>query len=194
MRLSFSALFFGYLIAEALLLLWFWSAFGTVALVSLLVAGFLLGLLVMRIAGLTAFRALTNAQARAAAFGVVGADGTQQVVHGPAPSSADLQTTAEDLGRSSLLFVAGILLLVPGILSGIVGLALLLPPVRARLARRLSASMRTATASATTITVVEGDSGGWTAQQWTSRPPSGDASGGTVIKGEILPPPPHNDH
>ena len=178
-----------YIAAEAALLYWVWSAFGMAALVTVLVAGFMLGVLVMRIAGLQAFRALTDGQRRAAAFGVTAADGSEQVVHAAAPGRAEMAETAEDLGKSSLLFVAGVLLAVPGILSSAAGLVMLLPPVRTALARRLARSMSAGPTSAR-ITVVTADETGFTAEQWSTGRQSGQGSSDApIIQGEILPPP-----
>jgi len=184
-RVSVPALFLGYLVAEGLLLFWFWSAFGTVAVVSLLVAGFLFGLLVMRIAGMSAFGALTDAQQRAAAFGVTAPDGSEQVVHGTGPSRADVEEAAHNVGTSSLLFVAGLLIMMPGILSDVVGLVLLLPVTRDRLARRMGRSMQ----QRSTITVVTADEAGFTARQYGGGAPAPSQNPERpVIRGEILPP------
>ena len=181
--------------AEAALLFWVWSSFGMMVLASVLVAGFMLGILVMRIAGLQAFRALTDAQQRAAAFGVTGADGSEQLVHGAPADRAEMRRTAEDLGKSSLLFVAGLLLAVPGILSSAAGLLMLLPPVRTAMAARLARSMQRPGRGSARITVVTADDSGLRAEQWTSGGTSGGHNGqGPVIQGEIMPPARGDDH
>ncbi len=131
----------GYVVAEVALLVWFWSAFGTVATVAVLLTGFLVGLLVMRIAGLKAFSVLTNAQRRAAAFGVTGPDGPTEMVHGPVNQS-DVERTGREIGSSALLFVAGLLLASPGFISDAAGLIMLIPSVRRRIAARMSKGMR----------------------------------------------------
>ncbi len=94
MRGNRSLVFLGYVAVEAAALYWVWAAFGAVGVVSVLLGGFLLGMLVMRIAGIQAFSALTDAQRRAAAFGVTGADGSEQVVHSAGPTQADARETA----------------------------------------------------------------------------------------------------
>jgi UPF0716 protein FxsA len=181
--------------AEAALLYWVWSSFGMVVLASILVAGFMLGILVMRIAGLQAFRAMTNAQQRAAAFGVTGADGSEQLVHGAGPDRAEMRQTAEELGKSSLLFVAGILLAVPGILTSAAGLLMVLPPVRAAMAGRLARSMGRSMQTSARITVVTADESGVRAEEWNAGGPAGPPQRDSpVIQGEILPPPADDDH
>jgi UPF0716 protein FxsA len=181
--------------AEAALLYWVWASFGMVVLASILIAGFMLGILVMRIAGLQAFRAMTDAQQRAAAFGVAGADGAEQLVHSARPDRAEVRQTAEELGKSSLLFVAGILLAVPGILTSAAGLVMLLPPVRAAMARRLARSMERSMQASARITVITADDSGVRAEDWSAGgaadPPP---RAGEVIQGEILPPAPRDDH
>lgn len=183
MRISYSLAFVIYVSVEAVLLVLFAVAFGTPALIGLLLAGFLLGLLVMRIAGMSAFAALSDPKRRAASFGVTTADGQEEVVIGAQPTAADLQRTARQVGASSLLFVAGILLATPGILSDIAGLVLLLPPVRRRIATRVGRSMRMQPPGAARVTVVTTDETGWTASEWSNEP--------RVIRGEILPPQDH---
>jgi UPF0716 protein FxsA len=180
-RTNKTPFFLLYVAAEVTLLYLFWHAFGGVATISLLLLGFLLGLLVMRLAGRQAFRALTDAERRAAAFGVPAPNGSQQVIHGAA-QQADLQRAARDLGSSALLLVAGLLLAAPGILSDIAGLFLLLPGVRARTARRVGRRMGSGLRGGPTITVVTDQ---WSAQQW---PTDADRDEPPVIRGEILPP------
>ncbi|MFH4146869.1 FxsA family protein, partial [Acinetobacter baumannii] len=53
----------------------------------------------------------------------------QQLMHGVLPAS--------ELVDGLLIAVAGVLLILPGIISDVLGLSLLLPPVRAAVRRRL---------------------------------------------------------
>lgn len=182
MRISYTLLFAIYVAVEALLLVLVASVLGTPALIGLLVAGFLLGLLVMRIAGMSAFAAMADPQRRAASFGVTTADGREQVVIGAQPSTADVERAARKVGSSSLLFVAGLLLATPGILSDVAGLVLLLPPVRRGITGRMGRSLRQQSASAR-VTVVTADESGWTVAEPGDQP--------RVVRGEILPPPDH---
>lgn len=185
MRLSFSMLFAIYAALEAALMVWFASAFGAASLIWLLLAGLLVGMLVMRIAGISAASALTDVQRRAEAFGVTAADGSEQVVLGAPPGRAEMQQTARAMGRSSLLFVAGLLLAAPGIISDAAGLLLLLPVVRDRIAGRISRSVR-ATQAQPRVTVVEPDPEPGPGPS-ASHPP-------IIISGEILPPEPRQSH
>lgn len=174
MRISSSTLFAVYAVAEAVLLVWFAGRFGAAALIWLLVAGLLLGMLVMRIAGISAGASLLDAQRRSEAFGVRSADGSEQVVLGAPPTEAEVRRTARAMGRSALLFVAGLLLAAPGIISDVAGLVMLVPAVRDRMGRRIARSVQ----GAGTVTVVTVE----------DQPAPGPASPPVII-GEILPPP-----
>lgn len=172
----------GTIAVEVALLAWFGAAVGFGYLLAYFMACFFLGILVMRIAGAQAFRALADPQARSRAFGMESPDGTEQVVLGAGGGPVDqvaAERAAKDVGDSSLLFGAGILLAVPGVLSTLVGLVMLLPPVRsamtARLGRRLASSAQ--------VTVV-------TVEDVRSAPDAGPQQPAPrVISGEILPPP-----
>ena len=188
----------GYPIAEAATLLWFGSTFGWFALLLAIAVGFFLGIAIMRLAGAEAFRVLTNAERRASAFGVAGVDDQEQVIHGAA-APQDLQETARGLGKSSLLFLAGLFLAIPGLISSAVGLVLLLPPVRSVIARRMAASAQ-ASAGGARVTVITADQMGMRTQTWSTADPASSSTGGSsdaaddgaappVIQGEILPPP-----
>lgn len=175
----------GYPIAEAATLIWFGSTFGWFQLVLLLGALFVAGVVAMRLAGDQAFATLTNANRRAAAFGVQNPDGSEQVVQGPAATPAELQQATRDLGRSSLLFVAGLFLAVPGLISSAIGLVMLIPGVRGWLGRRIAASARQTPSGG--VTIIQGDASGFRATTYGSREPS-QKSEPNVISGEVLPP------
>jgi UPF0716 protein FxsA len=83
----------------------------------LLVAAAALGIFVMRVAGASWWGALR---------------GQTRTADGVVVTAARPDTAAA--GRAALLFLAGLLLLLPGFISDLVGLVLLLPPVRAMLA------------------------------------------------------------
>lgn len=175
----------GYPIAEAATLIWFGSTFGWLVLLLLLGVLFVAGVTAMRLAGDQAFATLTNANRRAAAFGVQNPDGFEQVVSGPAASPDELQQATRDLGRSSLLFVAGLFLAVPGLISSAVGLFLLIPGVRAWLGRRIAASAKES--SAGSVTIIQADATGFSATTYGTSP--SEPARPEVISGEILPPP-----
>jgi UPF0716 protein FxsA len=98
------------------------GAAGGLTVFLLLVAGALLGGTVIKRAGRRAFRNLTTTfqQAEAAARS------------GRTPTEAD-RVGAED--RNGFLMLGGLLLILPGLLSDVAGLFLLIPPVRAALGR-----------------------------------------------------------
>ena len=77
---------------------------------------FVLGILVIRMAGRNAFAALREATASTTPSGV--------------PTAAATDKAGAVAGDSVLLFVAGVLLALPGVLSDLFGVLLLIPPVR----------------------------------------------------------------
>ncbi|WP_329193483.1 MULTISPECIES: FxsA family membrane protein [unclassified Streptomyces] len=125
----------------------------TVAL--LVLGGMLLGGVVIKRAGRRAFRNLTA--------------GFQQAQQGEEPA-------ARQPGQgNALVMLAGLLLILPGLLSDAVGLLLLLPPVRALASRRFARSLERSMTSAA--------SGGFGAayQQVRIRQPDGK-----VVRGEVI--------
>ncbi|WP_330295302.1 FxsA family membrane protein [Streptomyces sp. NBC_00503] len=99
---------------------------GTVAL--LLAGGMVLGVVVMKRAGRRAFKNLTET--------------FQQAQAGAAPTPQQPGT------GNGLTMLAGLLLIVPGLLSDAAGLFLLLPPVRAWISRRTARALERKMASA----------------------------------------------
>lgn len=173
MRPRPSVLVPAYAVAEAALLVWFAGRFGAAVLIWLLVAGLLLGMLVMRVAGLSAGASLARAARRSDPVQMRAADGTEQVVLAGSPTPEEMRRTAHQVGSSALLFVAGLLLATPGIISDVAGLLLLLPAVRTRVGRRVAGSLQ-GQRPATVVTV---------------DPAAPDVGQPPVIIGEILPPP-----
>lgn len=105
------AAFVAYCIIELLVAIWIASLVGWLLVIGLTIAGFVLGLLVLTSAGTQAATTLREASATGLA---------------PEGSVAD----------SATRFVAGIFILIPGFVTDVLGLLLLIPPI-ARLARRL---------------------------------------------------------
>lgn len=101
---------------------------GTVAL--LLAGGMVLGVVVIKRAGRRAFKNLTET--------------FQQAQAGAAPTP----TPAQPGAGNGLTMLAGLLLIVPGLLSDVAGLFLLLPPVRAWISRRTARALERKMASA----------------------------------------------
>ncbi|MET8815494.1 FxsA family membrane protein [Streptomyces sp. NPDC004549] len=105
-----------WIVLEIWLLVLVANAAGGLAVFLLLVAGFVAGAVVVKRAGRRAFRNLDEALRR----GTAPSDGT-------APASG---------GGNGLLMLAGLLLMIPGMLSDVAGLLLLLPPVQTLVRRR----------------------------------------------------------
>lgn len=138
-----------WLVASALAAVigWSWVAVIEVALVAV-------GIVVMRRAGLNAFRSL-----RATTV-----DGVTVV---PAASEETMAKVAQDASDAGSLFVAGLLIAVPGLVTSAVGLLMLVPPVRRALTRAASRFVRRraeragmsfrSTTTVAGVTVVDGD-------------------------------------
>ncbi|MFM9373556.1 FxsA family membrane protein [Streptomyces sp. Da 82-17] len=97
------------------------SAWGGLTVFLLLVAGLVLGGVVIKRAGRRAFKGWTEQ--------------LQQVQRGETPERNPRA------GGNALTMVAGLLLMLPGLVSDVAGLLLLLPPVRALLTKRVERSM-----------------------------------------------------
>ncbi|MFE2145083.1 FxsA family membrane protein [Streptomyces sp. NPDC059456] len=104
------------------------GAAGGLTVALLLIGGIVLGAVVIKRAGRRAFKNLTNT--------------FQQAQQGrqPAPQQPG--------GGNGLTMLAGLLLILPGLLSDVAGLLLLIPPVRAFVGRRASRSLERKMAAA----------------------------------------------
>ncbi|MER5935607.1 FxsA family membrane protein [Streptomyces sp. NPDC002054] len=108
---------------------------GGLAVLALLAAGFVLGVVVIKRAGRRAFKNLTGTFQQA-----------QEAARTGRPPAAP---QAEPKGSgNALTMLAGLLLIMPGLLSDVVGLLLLLPPVRALVSRRAQRTLQKKMASA----------------------------------------------
>lgn len=175
-------------IAEIVLLIWVASVVGWGWTFLILFAGFIAGLALMRLAGAGAYRAVAVPWRRTRPYVEIDeATGTARTVHPPesasAPTAEDVAQASTGLRESGLLFVAGCLLAIPGLLSDLAGLVLALPQVRRQLASRMAARPSGVVVQGETV-VVDTD-GGVHVQTWgtAGRPES------PVLRGEILPPP-----
>lgn len=114
-----------WLILETWLLTLVADAAGGVAVAALLAGGIVLGAVVIKRAGRRAFKNLTN---------------TFQQAQQPAPQQPG--------SGNALTMLAGLLLMLPGLLSDVVALLLLVPPVRAWTGRRVAGSLERRMAAA----------------------------------------------
>lgn len=154
-----------YVLVEVLAIVGLASWIGVGWTLLVLLAGAVLGLLLARREGVRAARALTVAVQNG------------RLAHSEATDGL-------------LVALAGVLLFVPGLVTDVLGLALLLPPVRATARRRLvDAAERRAPDLRTArirqgVTIVEGEAVG-REQEQADRP---DHGGMPVIEGEVVDP------
>ncbi|MEU9179525.1 FxsA family membrane protein [Streptomyces sp. NPDC048550] len=114
-----------WLILEIWLLSLVAGAAGGLTVAALLAGGIVLGVVVIKRAGRRAFKNLTNT--------------FQQAQQGQQPPP---QATKQQPGSGNgLTMLAGLLLILPGLLSDVAGLLCLLPPVRAWIGRRVAGSL-----------------------------------------------------
>ena len=152
-----------YLVVEVLAIVGLASGIGVGWTLLVLLAGAALGLLIARREGVRAARALTEAVQNG------------RLAHSEATDGL-------------LIALAGVLMFVPGLVTDVVGLALLLPPVRGLVRRRLvDAAERRAPDLRTArirqgVTIVEGEAVG--------REPAGrpNPAGMPVLEGEVVDP------
>ncbi|MFE2553495.1 FxsA family membrane protein [Streptomyces sp. NPDC059355] len=118
-----------WLILEIWLLSLVAGAAGGLTVAALLLGGIVLGAVVIKRAGRRAFKNLAD---------------TFQQGQQPAPQAAKQQRGS----GNGLTMLAGLLLMLPGLLSDVAGLLLLLPPVRAWTGRRVAGSLERQMAAA----------------------------------------------
>ncbi|MEU0922005.1 FxsA family membrane protein [Streptomyces cyaneofuscatus] len=116
-----------WLVLEIWLLTVVASAAGGLTVLLLLVAGAVLGTVVIKRAGRRAFKNLTET--------------LQQMPVQPGATEAPQVTGGKASQGNGLLMLGGLLLLIPGLISDAAGLLLLIPPVRAAISRRAERSL-----------------------------------------------------
>lgn len=151
-----------WLVLEIWLLTLVAGAAGGLTVFALLVAGIVLGAVVIKRAGRRAFTHLTETLQRQQAPGAEPYD----------PRAGAQRSSGEGNG---LLMLGGLLLMLPGLVSDIPGLLLLLPPVRTRLGRSAERSLERRMNAASA-----GGLGGAFQQARMRRPD------GKVVQGEVI--------
>ncbi|MEU0161180.1 FxsA family membrane protein [Streptomyces sp. NPDC006261] len=111
-----------WLVLEIWLLTVVASAAGGLTVLLLLVAGAVLGTVVIKRAGRRAFKNLTET--------------LQQMPGQPGATEAPQVTGGKASKGNGLLMLGGLLLLIPGLISDVAGLLLLVPPIRTLISRR----------------------------------------------------------
>ncbi|MGW7230882.1 FxsA family membrane protein [Streptomyces cyaneofuscatus] len=116
-----------WLVLEIWLLTVVASAAGGLTVLLFLVAGAVLGTVVIKRAGRRAFKNLTET--------------LQQMPGQPGATEAPQVTGGQASQGNGLLMLGGLLLLIPGLISDAAGLLLLIPPVRTAISRRAERSL-----------------------------------------------------
>jgi UPF0716 protein FxsA len=181
----------GWFLRRSLLIAWpiveillIWYVAGLIGwgwMLLILFGGIVAAFLVLQAAGRNVMEVLSRPRSAGRAFTAVDPQtGATTTLYEPPAASTEDQVRADELTvrESGLLLTAAALLAVPGLLSDAAGLVLLIPPVRRTLARRFAARR------SAPVTIIRGE----TVSGPGTEPPAGPA-GGTIIRGEILPPP-----
>ena len=106
----------------------------------------------------------------------------------PAVTEERVGQVGREVGDAGSLFVAGLLIAIPGIVTSVVGLLLLIPPLRRAVTpgavprRTPSAPSATASSSTTTTTTVTGA----VVREDEPRPVRGEIVSGEVLEGRIV--------
>lgn len=118
-----------YPVLEWLTASWLASLIGWGAVILVVALLVIAGVAMMRRAGFAAARSLRPVQV----------DGTTVM---PAATQEQLSATGRGVGDAGTVFVAGLLVAVPGLITSTLGLLLLVPPVRRRVRTGVSRSLR----------------------------------------------------
>lgn len=172
-------------VAEIVLLIWIATVIGFGWTLLLLFAGLVAGLALMKLAGAAAFRAMSQ-PLRRPPVEIDETTGMARPVGAAAPTAEEVAEASAELRQSGLLFAAGLLLAVPGVLTDVAGLVLALPWVRRKLGGRIPARPRGTVVQGETVVV---DTEGTTyIQTWGATSPPQRPG---VVRGQILPPVTH---
>jgi UPF0716 protein FxsA len=116
-----------YVVAEWFVASWLASVIGWAGVLLSVAALVIIGSAVMRRAGFAAARSLRPVQA----------DGVTVM-----PGQASAQQVGREVGDAGLVFLAGAMIAIPGLITSTFGLLLLIPPVRTVVRRTVSRSFR----------------------------------------------------
>jgi len=116
-----------YVVAEWFVASWLAGIIGWAGVLLAVAVLVILGAAVMRRAGFAAARSLRPVQS-----------GGVTVM----PGQVSAEQVGHEVGDASLLFVAGAMIAVPGIITSVLGLLLLVPPLRSLVRRTISRSVR----------------------------------------------------
>lgn len=173
----------GYVVAEWFVASWLASLIGWAGVFLTVAVLVIVGAAVMRRAGFAAARSLRP----------VTIDG---VAVQPAVTEERVGQVGREVGDAGSLFVAGLLIAIPGLVTSAVGLLLLITPLRRAVSRTVSRAVRrraersglVVTTTATTVagSVVREDVTRSSTPDGTARPIRGEIVSGEVLEGRIV--------
>jgi UPF0716 protein FxsA len=163
-----------YLLVEWVVASWLATLIGWGGVVLVVLVLILVGAAVMRRAGAHAFRSLRPQR--------IG-----DVTVTQAPTQQTVEAVGRDVSDAGSLFVAGLLIALPGIVTSVVGLVLLIPPVRRWAGRATGRVVRRRAERAGLVmdarmTTVQGD----VVRDGTYPPPPDRSVRGEIISGEVV--------
>ncbi len=105
----------------------------------------------------------------------------------PAVTEERVGQVGREVGDAGSLFVAGLLIAIPGIVTSVVGLLLLIPPLRRAVTRVLSRAVRrSAERNGLVVTTTTTTVTGAVVREDEPRPVRGEIVSGEVLEGRIV--------
>lgn len=164
----------GYVVLEWFVASWLASIIGWPGVFLTVAILVIVGAAVMRRAGFAAARSLRP----------VTVDG---VTVQPAVTDERVGQVGREVGDAGSLFVAGLLIAIPGIVTSVVGLLLLIPPLRRAVTRVVSRAVRrSAERNGLVVTTTTTTVSGAVVREDEPRPVRGEIVSGEVLEGRIV--------
>jgi len=158
-----------YCVAEWFAASWLAAIIGWPGVLLVVGLGIIIGVAVMRRAGFAAARSLRPTQV----------DGVTVM---PGGTQAAAEQVGREVGDASLVFVAGAMIALPGLITSALGLVLLIPPVRRLVRRSVSRSVRRRAEAAGAVFTVQSTTVTGTVVREDDLPPVR----GELLQGEIV--------
>lgn len=162
-----------YCVAEWFAASWLATIIGWPGVMLVVALGIILGIAVMRRAGFNAARSLRPTTV----------DGVTVM-----PGQPDAEKVGREVGDAGLVFLAGAMIALPGLITSTLGLLLLVPPVRRLVRRSVSRSVRRrAEAAGGVFTVTSTTVTGTVVREDEVPPPRGELLQGEVVRDDDTP-------